>query len=345
LGIEKCRQKARTAVWWPKISQDIERLVKACPACSHWKPDIAEPFLPSELPQLPWQKIATDLFELNSKAYLVIEDYYSRYIELKQLKAQTSNAVITALKATIARHGIPMVCVSDNGPCYSSDLFKQFASSYGFTHATSSPRYAQSNGAAERAVQTVKALLGKSADPHLALLSYRTTPLLNGLSPAQLLMGRQLRSTVPLITCKLAPQTPDANACAKDDAKAKERQRHHYDRRHRTRSLSSFTVGDEVWVSDMRCNAQIVAVLPNRVYSLRSATGSIIRRNRRLLRAKRHPSPTSDMSPDYNISHAPARCMLREQTTPPATQPNQHQPVPYVTRHGRVVKRPSRFGD
>ena len=51
---------------------------------------------------------------------------------------------------------------------------------------------------AERMVKTAKSLLAKSADPYLALLSYRATPLpWCGLSPAELLMGRRLQTDIP----------------------------------------------------------------------------------------------------------------------------------------------------
>lgn len=76
---------------------------------------------------------------------------------------------------------------------------------YEFTHITSSPYYPQANGDAERAVGTVKSLMKKAEDPYLALLSYRATPLQQGLSPGELLVGRKLHTTVPTLPSVLKP--------------------------------------------------------------------------------------------------------------------------------------------
>lgn len=65
--------------------------------------------------------------------------------------------IIVPLKSIFARHGIPEM--SDNGPQFSGQAFTSFADSYGFRLITSSPRFPQSNGEAERMVQTVKNLL------------------------------------------------------------------------------------------------------------------------------------------------------------------------------------------
>lgn len=77
------------------------------------------------------------------------------------------------MKSIFARHGIADIVVSDNGPQYASAEFSSFAEEWGFKHVTSSPGYAQSNGQAERAVQTVKNLLKKvqssHCDPYIAL--------------------------------------------------------------------------------------------------------------------------------------------------------------------------------
>ena len=104
--------------------------------------------------------------------------------------SDSSSEVISHIKSIFAKYGVPQEVVSDNGPSYSSLEYKQFAAKYGFTHTTSSPRYPQSNGEAERAVKTVKSFLKKSDDSYLALLIYRSTPLHNGFSPSELLMSR-----------------------------------------------------------------------------------------------------------------------------------------------------------
>ena len=65
--------------------------------------------------------------------------------------------------------------VLDNGPQFLSLLLAQFAKDLHFNLVTSSPRYAQANGEAERAVQTIKGLLNHSDCPYMALLAYMST--------------------------------------------------------------------------------------------------------------------------------------------------------------------------
>ncbi|KAJ8369344.1 hypothetical protein SKAU_G00093720 [Synaphobranchus kaupii] len=80
-------------------------------------------------------------------------------------------------------------------------------------------KFPQSNGEAECMVQTVKNLK-KAADPYLALLAYRVTPLQNGYSPAELLMGRQLYTTVPTLPALLDPSLPDGVAGTGENRRA-----------------------------------------------------------------------------------------------------------------------------
>jgi len=151
--------------------------------------------------------VGSDLFMLKGDTYLFVVDYFSRYPEVVKLTTTVSASVIAALKTIFARHGIPETIRSDNGPQYSADEFDKFTKSYGIQHITSSPRYPQSNGLVERMVRTVKRLLKRSSDPYLALLSYRATPLpWCNLSPSELLMGRQLRTSLPQTTKHMIPR-------------------------------------------------------------------------------------------------------------------------------------------
>ena len=79
--------------------------------------------------------------------------------------------------------------MSDNGPQYSAAVFKEFTTQYCFTQTISSPQFTQANGAAERALCTIKDLLNKSDDPYLAILTYRSIPLKNDYSLAEILIG------------------------------------------------------------------------------------------------------------------------------------------------------------
>ena len=135
-GIQRCRLLANTAVWWPGISSEVENMVHQCPTCAKGATPNKQQMIPSELPEYPWQKVATDLFHLNGKNYIAVVDYFSRYPEIWQLNGTTSNCIIKILKEIFSRWGIPEIVVSDNGPQYGSNEFNEFAKSYNFKHVT-----------------------------------------------------------------------------------------------------------------------------------------------------------------------------------------------------------------
>ena len=93
-----------------KIS-DIERIASSCVMCAYWCTSPAEPLLPSPLPDLPWQKVATNLFEYDKKHYLIMMDYFSHYIELVELCSETTKHAIVALESIFTCHGIPAMYI------------------------------------------------------------------------------------------------------------------------------------------------------------------------------------------------------------------------------------------
>ena len=102
------------------------------------------------------------------------------------MHSTTAPAVIRQLKSLFACHGYPEGVFSDNGPPFSSSDFSQFLTCHGVQHITSSSIHPQGNGLAERTVKTVKSLLRQGSDPYDALLSYCTSLLESGYSPAEL---------------------------------------------------------------------------------------------------------------------------------------------------------------
>ena len=141
--------------------------------------------------------MAADLCEHNGRHYLVVVDYYSRYLDICFLSKTTSLAVIGHLKKIFARHGVPETLVSDNGPHFSSSEFKAFSDFWNFQHVTTSPHFPQANGAAERAVRTAKHIL-KQDDVFLALLVYRASPIVElKASPAELAYGKKAPNNPP----------------------------------------------------------------------------------------------------------------------------------------------------
>ena len=120
------------------------------------------------LPQYPWQVVGSDLFHHKSDTYLLMADYFSKYPEISKLSNMTSQGIINALRLIFARcpiyarHRVPEILRSNNGPQYISQDMTEFSKPYGFKQITSSPHYPRSNGLAERMVQTLKTMLEKS---------------------------------------------------------------------------------------------------------------------------------------------------------------------------------------
>ena len=168
--------RALEIVYWPEINKDILKQYQSCKICiKHSKSQRYEPLQSHPSPELPWHMVATDLFEIKNSKYLLPVDCYSRFPILCKLGSTTSKVLVQEMKAVFAELGVPNVIVSDGGPQYTTAEFKDFTKQWQIEHRVSSPRNPQSNGMAERCVQTMKALLIKTMeegeDVDLALLT------------------------------------------------------------------------------------------------------------------------------------------------------------------------------
>ena len=204
LGIEKCMLKVRDSVFWPGISNDIRETVEKCGICQA-SSKAAKPIgNVSDVPPHTWHTLGTDLFYWNKIDYLVIGDYFSKYLIMRRLPNSSTHAVIKELGLVFTELGRSFVLRSDNGPCSSSREFHNFLSFYQVDHITSSPHHPQSNGFAEALVCIAKKLMEKSLKEgklwNYGLLQYRTTPISSTLpSPLEMLTGRKPHSNLPQI--------------------------------------------------------------------------------------------------------------------------------------------------
>ena len=159
LGLNKCKLRAKETVYWPGMNNELENLVLNCELCLKYstakhklEPNLA---LGQEIPLYPWTKLATDIFHFEGASYLLIVDYTSHYPVVHKLTSMTGQHVASQFRLICSEYGWPETIVSDNGPCYTSEIFTNLMSEYNVNHITSSLHYPQSNGLAEKYVKIV----------------------------------------------------------------------------------------------------------------------------------------------------------------------------------------------
>ena len=293
IGIEGCLRRARECVYWPGMNADLKEYISKCDMCNSYpSAQQKETLKPHEPTDRQWEKVGVDLMTLKNHDYIVTVDYFSNFWEIDFLENTRAATVIRKLKAHFARYGLPSVLISDNGPQFTSDEFKQFSVEYDFEHRTSSPTYPQSNGMAESAVKTAKRLIKKAVDsgrdPYLAILDYRNTPTQDkDASPAQYNLGRRTRTRLPMVSKLLEPQHVDAQF-AKERKKLKNaKSKWYYDRG--ARDLESLSDDDNVRMKPSVIGkhnwerGKIVKRLDERSYLIES-NDRLFRRNRVHLR-------------------------------------------------------------
>lgn len=293
MGINKCIKLAQESIFWPTMCNEIRQTISQCHLCLKYaRSQMSEPLINHKIPEIPWNKVGCDIFELHGQKYLLIIDYYSKYIEVEKLEnCSTSYTTVKILKSVFARHGIPLTVVTDGGPQFSSDLFQAFSQEWEFDHVISSPRYAQSNGMAERNVQTAKNIFKKvfedKKDIYLALLLYRNMQIHGAYSPAQILMSRKLRCIIPSTEASLKPKLIDTNKYNTSLQDTQVNQQKYYNKKG-VFNLKPLEVGSHVYVqvqpNSSWSPALVLEKVRNRMYRVQLTNGSVLLRNRRFIK-------------------------------------------------------------
>jgi hypothetical protein len=300
-GASKMRQRARLSLYWPHMDTDIANAASSCKECVSQLPSLpAEPLQQHEPATRPFEVLHADLGELDGRHFLVIVDQFSGWPAVTTFpdKHTTARRLINSFRSFFMdTGGAPVKIFSDNSPFKAAEL-QDFLRDWGVAFGSSSPHYHQSNGRAEAAIKSMNKLIigsrtGGQPDPDKlakAILLFRNAPRYGGASPAQLVFNRPIRDSLPAHQRSFAPEwqrRADVLEKRMHHALARATTRYNFSAHH----LPTLPLGAHVLIqhhSTKRWDTPAVVVEAgvNRDYIVKTASGRLYRRNRRLLRQR-----------------------------------------------------------
>lgn len=115
MGFYKTKKRANSIFFWPNMNRDVENKISKCQICAKYKNSCAkEPMIPHEIPNLAFNKIACDILDFGNKSFLVVIDYYSKWIEFTKIQNKSSSERIRNWMHIFASLGIPRTVIADN---------------------------------------------------------------------------------------------------------------------------------------------------------------------------------------------------------------------------------------
>ncbi|PFX28921.1 Uncharacterized protein K02A2.6 [Stylophora pistillata] len=315
-GIVSMKQRLRSKVWWPGIDREAEKFYKTCDGC--------------QLENLS-----------------VIIDYFSRYYEVEVMRSTTSEKVIECLEKIFTTHGLPQSLRSDNGPQFRSEIFERYLEDNGIQHRKTTSLWPQANGEVERQNKSLLKRMkiaqaeGKEWKKEVRkyVVAYRSTPhTTTGVSPAELLFGRKMRTKLP----ELKEESTESEMRDRDgEMKAKTKW---YADKKRNAQESYLAPGDQV-LAKQECKNKSSTPFAPEPYDVITKTGnSVVVESPdgvQLMRNTTHREKYEETSRNPG-----ERTSLLDVTDSPESEAEREKlSSSVVTRPMRVRKLPERFKD
>jgi len=369
-GVTSMTSRASIIMYWPGMAADIDTARSACKSCNRNAPSQTKlPPTAPKLPTTPFEMIAADYFELMAKHFLVVADRLSGWTEVVQTQIPSVNSgskgLCDALRRIFVTFGAPDEISTDGGPEFTAAETEEFLQRWGVHHRLSSAYCPQSNGRAEVAVRVTKRLLEENMDKNgnlnndkvaRALLQQRNTPDKDcGLSPAQVLFGRQLKDTLPTLD-KSVMVFENKDICnqwheawaAKEDAIRVRLVRSCENLEPGSRELIALKEGDRVLIQNQAKNrgrpnkwdrqGVIIAVKGNDQCLVKvDGTGRLTLRNRRYLRRFEQPcSMGNSAQPDSRKNSRSGELRSNSATEHQHREPPADMPTPLYAGSGAL---------
>ncbi len=323
-GSARMKSLARSLCYWPNIDAELETKAKTCQGCALASGDPRkQPLKQWKTPEEPWERIHADFAgPFHGAMWLIVVDALSGWPEVEKMKSTTTEKTQEALMKIFTPHGLPTTLVTDNGPQFTSREFKLFCEKRGIEHILTPPYHPQSNGKAERFVQTFKKAMDKATanertiDSALRsfLVRYRITPhATTEKAPCELMMKRKLRMTLDLVRPTVEKQ--------------KKRQEDNFNRGKRAKNYEE---GSDVWTKNTSqfgerwLKGVIEEKLGSVVVKVRAEDGRLLRRHKNQIRERLEVAPAPPLPPPDVPAEEPPRVAtpsLAERRTRRPAQP------------------------
>lgn len=167
LGVEKTLRRLSLKYYWPNMLREVANYVRKCAVCQRCKVEQAVPvgLMGKRILEQPWDTIAGDIMgplptSKNGFAYvLVLQDLFSKWIEIAPLRKATGKRIAEAVEDLIAcRWGTPRVFLTDNGTEFVNRDIRALTERLGILHHTIAPYHPQANPV-ERVNRVLKTMI------------------------------------------------------------------------------------------------------------------------------------------------------------------------------------------
>jgi hypothetical protein len=163
-------QDLKVQSWWEKMREDIAEYVARCDTCQKVKAEHQRPvglLQPLEIPTWKWDDLSMDFIvglsrtQKGNDSIWVIVDHLTKVAHFLPVKANYSVRRLTQLyvDSILKLHGAPRSIVSDRGPQFTAQIWKNLHASVGTKLNYSTTFHSQTDGQTKRVNQVLEDLL------------------------------------------------------------------------------------------------------------------------------------------------------------------------------------------